>query len=442
MRFLQMLVQVLCALTSTSGVVKLAYEDDAEDIDLNYGPSYFNEISEGEPQEVEPTPGPEPPCASTELSKWDKLFTMLENSQMKENMLLQYADEIVKVELQEVRTELLHFMAQYGSTCTGAVDGAGRRLATQVNLLLQQTVDQLRANRLPTGHLQEALVQQLLHASDNQTNRLATLERACLAGKGSDAKSFLSRTLMAADEGSSRLEKTLEKTLVELQAVRAQMDKNQRQNSLPSGCDGVLIFPMRSPRTYAEVKRQKRTLRAFTVCLWVRPTQLLNETVLLSYESFQNPYELQLLSSTDGSALFTVGGEAHLVEVPGAVGEGRWTHLCGTWSSEQGLASLWADGQKVASSPGVAEGHEMPAGGSMQLGQEASVNGLSFTVSSNLERAFTGKMTGVNMWDRILSPEEISQQAKWEGNGCGRYGNIVGWGITPIVLHGEAKLIF
>lgn len=38
------------------------------------------------------------------------MFSMLENSQMRENMLLQYADEIVKVEMGSLRGEMLRFV--------------------------------------------------------------------------------------------------------------------------------------------------------------------------------------------------------------------------------------------------------------------------------------------------------------------------------------------
>lgn len=50
------------------------------------------------------------PCGSPDLSKWDKMFSMLENSQMRENMLLQYADDIIKVEIGSLRGEMLRWV--------------------------------------------------------------------------------------------------------------------------------------------------------------------------------------------------------------------------------------------------------------------------------------------------------------------------------------------
>ncbi|XP_078140343.1 pentraxin-related protein PTX3 [Centroberyx gerrardi] len=327
------LPQAACVL-SVCVSLALAYEDD---IEVNYADTYYNEITEGEPQE--PTPSPAP-CKSPDLTKWDKLFSMLENSQMRENMLLQYADEIIKVEMGSLRGEMLRFVAQYGGSC----------------------------------------------------------------------------------------------------------------------CETALLFPMRSRRIYTSVIPDvPLSLSSFTVCLWAKPAAVSNKTVLFSYGTRRNPYEIQLLLGQT-SALFTVGGEAHLVEARGVVNAGgaaQWIHLCGAWSSKQGLASLWADGKKVASTPGVAEGHVLPDGGSLQLGQERngccpgspSAGGGTgsgvpgFEGGFDAKLAFPGKMTGVNMWDRVLSEEEISQLALRDGQGCEQRGNMVAWGVTEMVPHGGAQFI-
>lgn len=134
------------------------------------------------------------------------------------------------------------------------------------------------------------------------------------------------------------------------------------------------------------------------------------------------------------------------------VGQGEWIHLCGTWSSEQGLATLWVDGKKVTSIPGMAKGHILPQGGSLQLGQErngccplsptsgSSVSGFEGSFDPKL--AFAGKMTGVNMWDTVLSEEKISQLAVQRGQGCHHRGSTVAWGVTEMVPHGGAQFIY
>lgn len=208
----------------------------------------------------------------------------------------------------------------------------------------------------------------------------------------------------------------------------------------------ALVFPMRSQVTHAQMtpERSMQT-HAFTVCLWAKPTQLLRKIVLFSYGTTSNPLEVQLLLMGQ-NALFTIGGEAHLVEAREAVAEGSWNHLCGTWSSEEGLATLWVHGQKAASSSGVAEGHQLPDGGDVILGQEYSADGLakrfSFQNTFDANVAFTGKMTGVNVWDRVLGEDEISQQGQLDGRGCLNRGNLVGWGVSQIAVKGGVELIY
>lgn len=216
----------------------------------------------------------------------------------------------------------------------------------------------------------------------------------------------------------------------------------------------ALLFPMRSRRIYTAIAPEvPLALSAFTVCMWVKPTAVSSKTVLLSYGDRRNPFEIQLLLAQT-SALITVGGKAHPVEARGVVhpdGTSDWLHLCGTWSSDQGLAALWADGKKAVTTSGVAEGHILPDGGSLRLGQEW--NGCCPSTQSKENRvpgfeggfdpklAFAGKMTGVNMWDRVLSAGEISQLAQREGRGCGQRGNVVAWGVTEMVPHGGAQFV-
>lgn len=204
------------------------------------------------------------------------------------------------------------------------------------------------------------------------------------------------------------------------------------------GCEMALFFPMRSRHAFATVKPDRpMSLRSFTVCLWAKVTESLNKTVLFSYGTQQNPQELQLLL-TWRSVHFTVGGESRLVGAQSVADAGQWRHYCGTWSSNQGLASLWVDGQQVAHSPGVAEGHVLAADGTVLLGQERGGPGLERDVDPML--AFTGKMSGVNVWDHVLAAERISQSARPEGS-CDDRGNVIGWGVSEVTPYSSVQYI-
>lgn len=455
--------QAACVL-SLCLYLSLAYEDD---IEVNYSDTFYNEITEGETPE--PTTTSPAPCSSGDLTKWDKLFSMMENSQMRENMLLQYADDIIKVEMGSLRSEMLRFVAQYGGSCGVAVETAGRRMASQMEDRLRETLQRLRIGdqmsaagggfSVSSTDL-ESTLQQLLTAARSQATRLAKLESSCLsspgAGMGVNTKAGFQ---FPGGDGAGHLEQevtsrdtTLDGVLAALQEMRGELKevmRSSRRGNLPAGCDMALLFPMRSRRIYTSIIPEAAlSLSSFTVCMWVKPHAVTNKTVLLSYGTRRNPYEIQLLLGQN-SVLFTVGGEAHLVEAQGVVNPGEWIHLCGAWSSEQGLATLWADGKKVASTPGVAEGHVVPAGGSLQLGQERngccpltpSSGVAGFEASFDPKLSFPGKMTGVNMWDQLLSEEEISKMALWEGRGCEQRGNVVAWGVTEMVPHGGAQFI-
>ncbi|XP_029571763.1 pentraxin-related protein PTX3-like [Salmo trutta] len=454
--FLRWLPQAVC-LVSVCVSLTLGYEDD---IEVNYGDSYYNEITEGEPLEPTATPAPGP-CKATDMTKWDKLFSMLENSQMRENMLLQYSDDIIKVELGSLRGEMLRFVAQYGGACGVAVETAGRRMSMQMEARLRESMEHLRQDRSTAAdnsagnNHQEKLLQQLLTAARTQAVRLIKLENSCLSNPEATGENLQQEVASA---------EMLVAVVTELAKTRAVLElalKSAQQRHLPAGCETALLFPMRSRRIFSSVTPDlPLSLSSFTVCLWAKPVSVSNRTVLFSYGTKRNPYEIQLLLSGT-RALFTVGGEAHLVEARGVVkGGGVWTHLCGAWSSEQGIASLWADGHRVAFTPGVAEGHMLPDGGSLQLGQEKNglgqeknggvVSGGSggsesqmpgFEGGFDAKLAFAGKMTGVNMWDRVLTEEEISQLALQDGEGCEQRGNVVGWGLTEIVPHGGAQFI-
>ncbi|KAJ7995358.1 hypothetical protein DPEC_G00243740 [Dallia pectoralis] len=440
-----------------------------EKIEVDFSDSFINEIPDEYPEEstrnfLPPaTPTPDS-CQGSDLTKWDKLFSMLENSQMRENMLLQYSDDVIKVELGSLRGEMLRFVAQYGGACGVAVESAGRRMSMQMEARIRESMEHLRQERsVAVGNNgensinshQETLLQQLLAAARTQSSRLMKLENSCLT----NPRPITSTEANGRDQQRDvALTEMLDPVVTELAKTRAVLEqtlKSANIRHLPAGCEASILFPMRSSRIFSSVTADlPLSLSSFTACLWTKPIAVANRTVLFSYGTKRNPYEIQLLFSGT-SARFTVGGEAHLVEARGVVEGGRWTHLCGAWRSEQGIASLWANGQRKASTPGVAEGHILPSGGQLHLGQErignqANVEGSQasgsqvsgFEVGFDANTAFAGKMTGVNMWDRVLTGAEISQLALQDGEGCEQRGNVVGWGLTEIVPHGGAQYIY
>lgn len=81
------------------------------------------------------------PCdCRREHSEWDKLFIMMENSQMREGMLLQATDDVLRGELRRLRTELGRLAGSLARPCVPAAP-AEARLAPVLDELLQASRD-------------------------------------------------------------------------------------------------------------------------------------------------------------------------------------------------------------------------------------------------------------------------------------------------------------
>uniref|UniRef100_A0A8C1SY40 Pentraxin 3, long b n=1 Tax=Cyprinus carpio TaxID=7962 RepID=A0A8C1SY40_CYPCA len=393
----------------------------------DYSDSYYNEISNGERLQTGAT---QIPCPPQDLSRWDKLFIMLEDYQMKQDMLLQQNEDMVKAEMDSIRREL--HKHNNNNVCVQASENTCKCISEQMNRNLNQAMDQLReATDMYQAHNNETL-QQLIQYSRNQATHLTMAMKSF---------STYPKEQEASNADGGKLERALMATVADLQRVHAQLALFQRATAhrfLPSGCEMALLFPMRSKHIFVEVTpSMSMSLQSFTICLWAKVTQSLNKTVLFSYGTKKNPQELQLLLARN-SLLLTVGGETHLVEAHSVVTDGQWGHFCAAWSSEQGLATLWVNGENVAKVPGVAEGHVLPGNGFILLGQERSRSGIYRDMDSSV--AFTGKMTGVNMWNHMLDAGRIKEYAD-QGGYCDSRGNVIGWGVSEIIPHGGAQYI-
>uniref|UniRef100_U6CTS8 Pentraxin family member n=1 Tax=Neovison vison TaxID=452646 RepID=U6CTS8_NEOVI len=205
----------------------------------------------------------------------------------------------------------------------------------------------------------------------------------------------------------------------------------------PLGCETAILFPMRSKKIFGSVHPvTPMKLESFSACIWVKATDVLNKTILFSYGTKRNPYEIQLYLSYQ-SIVFVVGGEENTLIANTVISLGKWTHLCSTWNSEKGRTSLWVNGELMATTVKMATGHIVPEGGILQIGQEK--NGCCVGGGFDETLAFSGRLTGFNIWNRVLSNEEIRETSGAES--CHIRGNVVGWGVTEIQPHGGAQYV-
>ncbi|NWW51305.1 PTX3 protein, partial [Pedionomus torquatus] len=335
-----------------------------------------------------------------EHTEWDKLFIMLENSQMKENMMLQAMDEMLKVDLQTLKAELSQLTTNLAGTFAATVEKVTSHIVSQVEQALMKNSDQTEeAKRLHESE-QEKVLEHVMLLNYNVSSRLSQLESACLRRSEAEA-----------------------------QETALQQDKLR--------CETAILFPMRSKKIFGSVHPTTgMTLHSFTASIWVKVTEALDKTIVFSYGTKFNPYEIQLYLSRE-SVVLVVGGDQHKLAVQNVVVPGKWIHLCGTWSSENGSASLWVNGELAVTALDIADAHIIPDGGILQIGQEK--NGCCIGGGFDESLAFSGKLTGFNLWDRVLSAKEIAAQSGEDA--CSIRGNIIGWGVTEVLPYGGAQYV-
>ncbi|XP_074860368.1 pentraxin-related protein PTX3 [Carettochelys insculpta] len=404
-----------------------------EDYDLMYL-NFENEI-----ESVVPATEESISCdCQREHTEWDKLFIMLENSQMKENMLLQSIDEILKVELQTLRAEMIQFVANFAGTCTTAIEKVTSQVLSQVDQTLQRNGNHIQESKMLHESEQRMVLEEILQLSHNVSNRLTQLES--IWERTAEVETGFQRQDKSSYMG--RDDKFILNSLwEELQQTRAEMKESQKwaaQHLLPAGCETAILFPMRSKKIFGSVHPTvEMKLQSFTACIWVKATEVLDKTIIFSYGTKRNPYEIQFYLSRE-SAVLAVASDRNNLIASNVASPSQWAHFCGTWSSDNGTISLWVNGELVATTSEIAEAHIIPDGGILQLGQEK--NGCCAGGGFDENLAFSGKLTGFNIWDRVLSREEITELSRAEDS-CNIRGNVVGWGVTEILPHGGAQYI-
>ncbi|XP_075013770.1 pentraxin-related protein PTX3 [Calonectris borealis] len=422
------LLMLFCVFRASVSVL-----DEDDDYDLMYV-NLDNEI-EGPVLGTEETVSCD---CQREHTEWDKLFIMLENSQMKENMMLQAMDEILKVDLQTLKAELSQLTTNLAGTFTAAVEKVTSHIMSQVEQALVRNSDQAEEAKRLRESEQGKVLEQVLLLSHNMSSRLGWLESAWLRRSEAEAQeTAFQQDKFSPTRGDNLILNSLWK---ELQQTRAELKASQKwaaQHLLPAGCETAILFPMRSKKIFGSVHPTAgMTLHSFTACIWIKVTEALDKTIVFSYGTKLNPYEIQLYLSRE-SAVLVVGSDQHKLAVKNVVVPGKWIHLCSTWSSENGSATLWVKGELAATASDIADAHTVPDGGILQIGQEK--NGCCVGGGFDEALAFSGKLTGFNMWDRVLSAKEIAGQSGEDA--CSIRGNIIGWGVTEVLPYGGAQYV-
>ncbi|CAN8010379.1 unnamed protein product, partial [Ixodes pacificus] len=180
--------------------------------------------------------------------------------------------------------------------------------------------------------------------------------------------------------------------------------------------DFKVYFSGTSTLDTAVIPGLRRSLTELTACMWLKTTDQFNYGTPLSYATDDVDNTL-MFTDYSGFVLY-VNGRRVVTDV--TANDGYWHHVCFTWSSAGGSWGVLKDGRLAEQGTGLADGFEIPADGTLVLGQEQDVRGGDFSVSES----FSGELTQVNIWSKVLNASEITSLL----NRCSFYhGDVVAW---------------
>nr|XP_045623323.1 uncharacterized protein LOC123773576 [Procambarus clarkii] len=167
------------------------------------------------------------------------------------------------------------------------------------------------------------------------------------------------------------------------------------------------------------------SLANFTLCLWFRVSTFLEFSTVVSYaisnESSDSifirlePHRLRLRYLEQELA---VAGTHSLIPL-------WWHWLC--LVVEPGAWQVWLNGEGERKS---AMNSPLPLNGSMVLGQDQDILDGGYTK----EQSFLGQLTGLNLWDAVLTPQELSV---WAACGGLQVGALLQWSSLKWKVHNE-----
>lgn len=173
----------------------------------------------------------------------------------------------------------------------------------------------------------------------------------------------------------------------------------------------ILEFAGRSNRNSARLLHKFHSMASVTICTLLRfDMNASGASTVFSYSTKSNIDELQLRAN------LIKGRSVHLaLLVHGVLGhfeeafdhDNSWHSVCMSWSQDGGRWSLYADGLSVARGDGLNSTDSIGSDGLFIIGQEQTTFGGSFKE----DHSFSGSITELYIWDRVLHSHEIETMA-------------------------------
>ncbi|XP_023186564.1 neuronal pentraxin-1-like isoform X1 [Xiphophorus maculatus] len=189
-----------------------------------------------------------------------------------------------------------------------------------------------------------------------------------------------------------------------------------------------ISFPMRTNYMYGRMKRTLlQEIFALTLCLWMKAGVGPGLGTPFSYSAPGQANELVLIEWGNNPIELLIDDKA--VTLPLSLSDGKWHHVCVTWTTRDGQWEAYQDGVKRGSGTNLSPWHSIKPGGVFILGQEQDTLGGRFDAT----QSYVGEMSDLHMWSHALSAADIYSLAS-----CGSHlrGDIIDWSESEVELHG------
>nr|XP_033465702.1 sushi, von Willebrand factor type A, EGF and pentraxin domain-containing protein 1 isoform X2 [Epinephelus lanceolatus] len=182
-----------------------------------------------------------------------------------------------------------------------------------------------------------------------------------------------------------------------------------------------LDFEVSGIHGYVMMDGMMPALTEITCTFWMRSSDTTNYGTPVSYavEGSDNAF---LLIDYNGWVLY-VNGKERITDCP-AVNTGQWYHIGVSWRSWDGDWRIYINGKPSDGGKGLSVGTTIPGGGALVLGQDQDQRGEGF----NPVESFVGSISQLNIWDRVLTPQQIKVLASsCPASHVSHRGNVLAW---------------
>ncbi|NXQ70328.1 NPTX1 protein, partial [Quiscalus mexicanus] len=149
-------------------------------------------------------------------------------------------------------------------------------------------------------------------------------------------------------------------------AHRPRAPAGQKDNRPPDRFQ--LTFSLRTNYMYAKVKKSLPEMYAFSICMWIKSSASPGMGTPFSYAVPGQANELVLIEWGNNPMEILINDK--VAKLPFAINDGKWHHICVTWTTRDGVWEAYQDGTQTGNGENLAPYHPIKPQGVLVLGQE------------------------------------------------------------------------